>query len=130
MELHIKDQNFAGKILDEILIQIEQEKITVAELIRLRVEQEVAKYNTCVEKESQGFENAKENALNAQTNARPLNRKLVDPEQEVYRTLEAFQQNQLFIMVDDRQIENLEDEIMLNQHTDVSFVQLTPLVGG
>ena len=56
--------------------------------------------------------------------------RLIDAEQQTYRALEAFQNNGFFLLVNDRQVESLDEEIWLGQGATASFVKLTPLVGG
>ena len=55
---------------------------------------------------------------------------LIDAEKQTYVALDAFQKNGFFILVDDQQVENLKEEILINDDTKISFVRLTPLVGG
>ena len=54
----------------------------------------------------------------------------VDWEAQFARACEAFERNGFFVLVDDRQVEALDDEIELKLDTVVSFVKLVPLVGG
>jgi len=44
--------------------------------------------------------------------------------------LDAFQKNSFFVLVDDYQVADLQEEMLVSKDTKVSFVQLTPLVGG
>ena len=44
--------------------------------------------------------------------------------------LDAFQRNGFFVLVDDRQVEGLDEEIEIRLNTTISFVKLVPLVGG
>ncbi|MET4108354.1 hypothetical protein [Hymenobacter sp. UYP22] len=55
---------------------------------------------------------------------------LIDAEQQVYHALEAFQQNGFFVLVNDRQVESLDEEVWLGSGATASFLKLTPLVGG
>ena len=55
---------------------------------------------------------------------------LIDAEQQVYRALEAFQKNGFFVLVNDRQVESLDQEVWLGTGATASFLKLTPLVGG
>jgi len=48
----------------------------------------------------------------------------------VYVALDAFQKNGFFILVDNKQLEELNQEIRLTEHSKISFVKLTPLIGG
>lgn len=131
MQVKVQEQTFSGKVLDEILLDIQKEKVTVAELISLRVAHEVSKFNETLSKENKGFAHEVEAKLNTQAHKSSIaQRKLVDIEKETYRALEAFRQNQVFITVDKRQVESLSEEIILAQDSEVSFIQLTPLVGG
>jgi hypothetical protein len=44
--------------------------------------------------------------------------------------LGAFAGNQIIVLVDDHQVESLDEEIVVRPDTRVSFLRLTPLVGG
>ncbi len=58
------------------------------------------------------------------------NRPSIDAEKQVYIALNAFQKNGFFMLVDDKQIEELDQRISLLHDSKISFVKLTPLVGG
>ncbi|MCE7996995.1 MAG: hypothetical protein HEP71_33865 [Roseivirga sp.] len=128
-ELLIKDETAGGDILNEISIQIEKERITVRDIIASRVEAEVKNYNTRLPEYFRGLvqPSASEQTLNG---FKMKKGKEVDVEKQVYTALEAFQQNAYFLLVDDTQCEDLDEELLLNQHTTISFIKLTPLVGG
>jgi hypothetical protein len=127
--LTILDETASGSILHQLELEISQEMLTVGELITRRVHDEVATYN---ERQSGTFQGLvqpteSERVLNGYR-LRPS--KLIDAEQQVYRALEAFQQNGFFVLVNDRQAESLEEEVWLGDGATVSFLKLTPLVGG
>lgn len=128
-ELLIKDETAGGDILNEIIIQIEKERITVRDIITSRVEAEVRSYNERMPEYFRGLiqPSASEQTLNGY---KMKKRKEVDAEKQVYAALEAFQQNAYFLLVDDMQCEELDEELLLNDQTTVSFIKLTPLVGG
>jgi hypothetical protein len=131
MQILLKDETFAGKILDEILVQLEHEMMTVGELIRLKVGYEIAKHNETIQAENRGYFHSTESALNGKDSQQAIvQRRQADMEQETYKAWEAFQQNQLVILVDNRQVDSLEEEILCEADTQVSFVRLTQLVGG
>ena len=54
----------------------------------------------------------------------------VDPEQACYEALADFQQNGFFVIVDGRQRESLEEELLLSPQSEIHFIRLMPLVGG
>ena len=57
-------------------------------------------------------------------------KRAIDPEKQYYVALDAFQKNGFFILVDDYQVDDLQEEILVDDTTKVSFVRLTPMVGG
>lgn len=129
MTITIKDETFAGKILNEITLKFKSELVTVKQVIEQRVTQEVENYN---QKQSGYF-----NGLIEPTDAeKTLNgyklkpKKIIDAEQQVYIALEAFIKNGYFVLIDTIQSESLEQQIVLSATTTVSFVKLTPLIGG
>lgn len=124
--ISIKDEALNGDILNEIILKFKEEYITVSELITARVTEEVEKY--------QQNANIYKNGLVLPTNIEArLNKKeqpLIDIEKQVYIALDAFQNNGFFILVDNEQIENLNQKILVDQTTAISFIKLTPLIGG
>jgi hypothetical protein len=46
------------------------------------------------------------------------------------KAVEAFEHNGFFILIDDKQAESLDQEFVIGRESVVSFVRLTPLVGG
>ena len=124
--LIIKDENLSGNILNEIALQFDNEYITVKELISARVRGEVEKYKNNAA--------SYKGALVAPTNLEQrLNKKSlpnIDVEKQVYIALDAFMNNGFFILVDDEQVEELDQKFLVDDSTKVSFIKLTPLVGG
>ena len=127
--LTILDETASGNILRRLEVEIAQEMLTVRELIAQRVHDEVASYNAEQDGLFQGLvqPTESERVLNGYR-LRPTKR--IDAEQQVYRALEAFQNNGFFLLVNDRQAETLDEEIWLGSGATASFVKLTPLVGG
>ena len=129
--LTILDETTTGSILTRLELEIAQEILTVRELIAQRVQQEVAAYNAHQTGTFRGLiqPTDSERLLNGDT-YRLRHIKQIDAEQQVYRALEAFQNNGFFLLVNDRQAETLDEEIWLGAGATASFVKLTPLVGG
>lgn len=59
----------------------------------------------------------------------PKQRRL-DWERQADRAIEAFERNGLFVLVDDRQVTEPEEELELTADSDIRFVRLVQLVGG
>jgi hypothetical protein len=129
MEIAIKDETFAGKKFDVMSLIFNTKLVTIREVITQRVLQEVALYN---QKLSGVF-----NGLVQPTDAEKLlngyklkSNKPIEAQKQVAVAIEAFSSNRYFILVDDKQYNSLDDEIVVADTTSISFVKLTPLVGG
>ena len=57
-------------------------------------------------------------------------KQLIDVEKKVYIALDAFQKNGFFILADNEQLEELDQMVTLKSTSTLSFVKLTPLIGG
>ncbi len=125
----IKDESATGKILNEIMIAVENELTTVKEIIEARVFAEVEAYNKKLPEYFNGLVQPT-NAERTLNGFKLNNRRAIDGEKQTYIALDAFVKNGYFVLVDNVQVETLEQEILVGDDTSVSFVQLTPLVGG
>jgi hypothetical protein len=127
--LLIKDETSIGTVTGEQILRFPAEQITVRQLIEQRIETEVEKYNannavafwgliqpTDSERELNGFKIKK--------------RKPVDAESQKQLAIQAFQSNGFFLLVNDKQLTDLDDEILITPNTSVLFIKLVPLVGG
>ena len=54
----------------------------------------------------------------------------VDPERQFDAAVTAFARNGFVVLVDDRQVEDLDEPIDLRRDTEVTFLRLVALVGG
>ncbi|MBK8351037.1 MAG: hypothetical protein IPL21_04885 [Saprospirales bacterium] len=129
IQIAVKDETFAGKILNEIYLEFQKENVSVEEIITLRVLNEVNEYNKKLPAYFNGLVEPTdaEKTLNGYK-IKP--NKIIDSEKQVYVALNAFLKNGYFVLIDNIQAETLEQEILLTNKTTVSFVKLTPLVGG
>ncbi len=127
--IKIQDATFAGKVLHEIGLSFASECVTVRDIISARVTQEVQLYNQKQPEYYRGLIDPTD-AEKTINGLKVRNRKPIDAEEQVYVALDAFQRNGFFVLVDNVQAETLEQEVLLSDDTVVSFVKLTPLVGG
>lgn len=127
--LTVRDVSMSGETLQEWSLDILTERITVRELIRSRVYQEVQDYNRCQPDRFRGLiePSDDEQTLNGGKSARP---RQIDWNRQFERAVQAFRKNQILILVDDCQVDELEDEIVIKPGTEVSFLRLTMLTGG
>ncbi|WZP00678.1 hypothetical protein EP7_002327 [Isosphaeraceae bacterium EP7] len=130
--LTVRDETPAGGVTNEWSLEFLSETITVRELIRERVYQEVQDYNVrqgtggpyrgLVQPE--GYEVAL-NGPRSTAKARPI-----DWHKQFEKALEAFETNRVLILIDDRQAESLEQTFAIGPGVAVTFLRLTLLVGG
>ncbi|MBU2939721.1 hypothetical protein KO494_09245 [Lacinutrix sp. C3R15] len=122
----IQDESAAGDILNEITLKFNEEYITVSEVIKARIELEISRYNNNVESYKKGL------VIPDQLESRLNNKKSksIDVEKQLYIALDAFKTNGFILLVDDQQVENINQKVLVDKSTTVSFIKLTPLVGG
>lgn len=127
--LTIRDESMTGHLLNELVLQVENETINLEDLIKARVFAEVEQYNRKKSEIYSGLVQPEETerVLNG---FRMKKKRAIDPEKQYYVALDAFQKNGFFILVDDYQVDDLQEEILVDDTTKVSFVRLTPMVGG
>jgi hypothetical protein len=128
----ICDEDMRGLKTPIRSLEFLNETITVRELIRERVYEEVREFNAGGGTEFGEFRGLvrpteAEETLNGY---RVRRSKKIDWEEQYKRAIEAFERNGFFILVDDRQASALDEKITLSPSTEVSFVKLMPLVGG
>jgi hypothetical protein len=127
--LTVIDETPGGGSTGELTLEFLTEHITARELIRSRVYQEVTEYNASLPGHFKGLVQPSE-AERTLNGYRLHGRRKIDWEAQYARALEAFQRNGLLILVDDRQVTELDEEIILRHDSAVSFLKLLPLVGG
>jgi hypothetical protein len=132
--LTVRDETATGDVCQEIPLQFPTERITVRELIRERVYQEVQDFNR--KSQEQVFRGLvqptdAERVLNGnRTEFRLKQHREIQWKSQFEKALEAFDQNGFLLLIDDQQAENIDQEFTIGHGTQVSFVRLTMLVGG
>lgn len=127
--LTIRDETTAGQTLQEWTLDVLTEHLTVRELIRSRVYQEVKDYNTKQPEHFRGLVQPidAERTLNG---FKLKNRRQLDWKEQFEKAVEAFETGRVLVLVNDQQAESLDDESVVSPETEVSFLRLTLLVGG
>jgi hypothetical protein len=127
--LLIHDETTSGQRTNSFSLDCLTERLTVRELIRARIYQEVHDYN---QKEPEYFRGLVEptNAERVLNGYKIKAKRKIDWEEQFKRAIEGFERNRFFVLVGDRQAENLDENFVVKVDTEVSFVKLVPLVGG
>ena len=126
----------ALKIVDQTLgvhppitreLRLVNERITLRELLKRRIDEEVAELNA-------GRHEIKPLVAPAEQerrlNGEKPTRGAVDPGRQLAAALEAFQRNRIVVIVDHQQVLDLDQPIVATPTTEVRFLKLVPLVGG
>ena len=129
MNIVICDELLNGTITNQFEISLESDSLTVRDLITKRVSIEIENYNKRLPQYFNGLIEPKE-AERTLNGYKLKPKQLIDVEKQVYIALDAFQKNGFFVLVDDEQLEELEQQVVLKSTSKISFVKLTPLVGG
>jgi len=131
----IADETMSGSTLHEFALEFLTERVTVRELIRARIYQEVTEYNArqvgnagqLVE-----FRGLVQPAGSERTGSGSRLRKprKIDWQEQYAKAINGFQANGFLVLVDDRQLVDLDEEVTLRVDSRVSFLRLVALVGG
>ncbi|WP_327289110.1 hypothetical protein [Streptomyces sp. NBC_01198] len=123
------DETTSGETRGSWGLDVTEERLSARELIRRRVRQEVAEYNARQPEVFNGLVQPTdaERTLNGYRLRAP---RRLDAERQCELALDAFGRNGFLLLVADRQVEELDDQVDLPAGTEVVFLKLVPLVGG
>lgn len=127
--LTIRDETPGATSFREWSLEVLTERLSVRELIESRVYQEVQDYNRRQPAEFQGLVQPSdaERTLNGCRLKQP---RQLDWHEQRDRAIEAFESNQILVLINDRQAESLDQQFDVKPGTEVTFLRLTLLVGG
>ena len=125
MNILICDELLNGTITNQFEISLESDSLTVRDLITKRVSIEIENYNKRLPQYFNGLIEPKE-AERTLNGYKLKPKQLIDVEKQVYIALDAFQKNGFFVLVDNEQLEELEQQVVLKSTSKISFVKLTP----
>ena len=128
--LTVYDETATGVKSGGFTLDFLTERITVRELIRERVYEEVRQYNAASPEYFRGLVQPTDAEATLNGYRVRDRRRKIDWEKQFDMALKAFEKNGFFILVDDKQVESLEETIEVRPGTQVSFIRIVPLVGG
>jgi hypothetical protein len=127
LALSIVDETTSGTGRCAGDFHFDTETLTLRELISQRVQQEVERFNRSDVEVFRGL-------IEPEETERVLNgvreRPVLDWEKQVAKAITAFQGNGFLVLVDDRQITDLDQTLRLTAQTKIAFLKLVPLAGG
>ncbi|MGW7409531.1 hypothetical protein ACWGI9_38560 [Streptomyces sp. NPDC054833] len=124
-----RDETATGKPLTEWEVAGQPERMTVRELIRLRVREEAARHNARPTNHFNGLvrPDDAETELNGYRLREP---RRIDWQRQADIAERAFLSNGFFVLAGDRQVEELDEVVDLTTDPDLVFIKLVALVGG
>ncbi|PSS47025.1 hypothetical protein [Pseudomonas sp. BBP2017] len=129
--LTVRDESVSGEVFEAFALHFPSASITVRQLIRERVHQEVLLHTQSADSHQRQclvVASALEATLNSarqMTEQRP-----VDWRKQADIACQAFERNGFVILLDEQQAEHLDDILTIRHDSVASFIKLTPLVGG
>jgi hypothetical protein len=127
--LTFTDEAPNGTKLRSFTLESLAERMTAREIIRARIYQEVQDFNRTQADTFRGLVEPgdAERTLNG---AKMKKHRALDWEKQFSEALRAFESNGFFMLVGNRQAEQLDEMFDVKIDTEVTFVKLVPLVGG
>jgi hypothetical protein len=129
MTIHIWDEVIPGRRFPAETVIVQQAVTTARELIRSRVQQEVERHNQSLPEVFHGLVQPEESEQILNGFRMRVPRPLAW-EVQFERACSSFERNGFLVLVDGRQVTELDDRIDLLADSEVQFVKLVPLVGG
>jgi hypothetical protein len=127
LSLNLHDETTAGASRSAGTFHFDIANLTLREIIRLRVQQEVAQFNEADYEVFQGL-------VQPEESERILNgvriRPVLDWEKQFAKAVAAFKGNGFLVLLDDRQIMDLDETLHLTAQSQIKFLRLVPLIGG
>lgn len=128
VQITVSDQSLSGEVQGSLRLDLLTTRITLRELIRRRVYEEVLDFNA--RRNDTGTPLVEISEVEATLNGRGSISRSLDWQKQVALAVKAFKDNRYFVLVNDRQVDDLDAEIDLKFNTQVAFVRLPQLVGG
>jgi hypothetical protein len=127
--IKVWDEVIPGRRSSAEAVTVPQAGTTTRELIRSRVQQEVERHNQALPEVFHGLVQPEESEqiLNG---FRLRVKRRIDWEVQFQRACTSFERNGFLMLVDGRQVSELDERIELRVDSEVQFVKLVPLVGG
>jgi hypothetical protein len=125
----IEDRTATGRPTGSITLPDLPDRITLRDLIRLRVREEVARYNLRPSLTFKGLVQPDGATQTSDGFAMPK-RRPINWERQADIAIDRFMRNGFFVLVDGKQVIDLDAQLELASRMDVGFIRLTPLIGG
>ncbi|MEL6373254.1 MAG: hypothetical protein AAFR04_04745 [Pseudomonadota bacterium] len=130
--LKLRDETIGGAVVQELRLNFATHDVSLREIIAERVRMEVDEYQRRVDAAGQPFANTLVRPSDAEAllNKPKRQRRRIDVDKQIDVALKAFETNGFFVLAGGTQVEDLDARVSLLEPQEITFVKLTPLVGG
>ena len=127
LTLSILYETTAGERCNAGVFQFDEATLTLRELIRVFVQKEVERFNETGSEAFRGLvqPDESERILNG-VRERPV----LDWEKQFTKAIAAFKGNGFVVLLDERQMTDLDETLHLTPESQLTFLKLVPLMGG
>ncbi|MEU1373862.1 hypothetical protein ABZ442_09380 [Streptomyces triculaminicus] len=138
-KVRLVDETTSGERRDAWALEWPEARLTLREVIRRRVFEEVAALDAARAEgghglvkptETERLLNGNGNATGTGTGTDQREARNTLPQKHYERALADFGRNGFLVLVGDRQIWDLDEEVDLTADAEITFLKLVPLVGG
>lgn len=125
----IFDETARGERTHRVQIKLVSERLSLRELIQRRVQSEVERFNLQRPINFKALVQPRDAEETAQGFRLRQHRDL-DWQEQAEEAIKAFENQSFFVMVDHKDIKDLDQEITITDNTDIAFVKLMPVIAG
>ena len=127
LTLSVLYETTAGERCNAGVFQFDEATLTLRELIRVFVQKEVERFNETGSEAFRGLvqPDESERILNG-VRERPV----LDWEKQFTKAIAAFKGNGFVVLLDQRQVTDLDEALHLTPQSQLTFLKLVPLMGG
>lgn len=137
MRVEVRSRVPGGERLPDVLVELAQERTTVRELIRAAVAEQVrcwqgerGRVRAMLDRQYLTDAEVRAQAATGVVRLPDRDDSVPDPDVEAARAWRAFEQGTVALFVGGRQVDRLDEDIVLRLGEPAVFVRLTALVGG
>ncbi|SRR6266571_431875 len=129
LTISILDETSSGERIGAGSLEVDLETATLRDPIRRRIQREVETFNQLGRETFQGLVQPEEPERTL--NGYRLNeRRKLDWRKQYEKAMRSFERNGFLVLLDDRQVTDLDEALRISPASEIHFLKLTPLVGG
>jgi thiamine kinase-like enzyme len=129
MIVTVFDETISGNKTNVKTINLSNERLTAKDILKERLQLEVAMFNAQQDSCFQGLVQP-EQSTQTKNGFQMKTKRFIDWSKQYEKAIASFEKNGFVMLVNDKQIIDLDEELEFSEGMEVSFMRLTPLVGG